>query len=264
VPRQAAHEDRRVKLSDLAYQTLRMMIVEGELAPDTQLSEPELIERLGISRTPLREALLLLARDGLIAIYPQSGSFVTPIKLDGVEEAQFIREQLECGIIRRVVACIDGSGQARLRTLLLRQKIACDEGDPKQFHELDEALHTAFCEIAGRPGVWRSIDRSKIHLDRVRRRGLEIADKMPRVLRQHRAIVKAVMDADAEAAEAAMRVHLREVLKTVRVMNLGQAAKAAASPAGPRTRTKHSRTSTAMTEGSTDRGRDPSRLRATS
>src|SRR5271169_5531346 len=89
----------RTTLSDQTYDTLRVLIVRGEMAPGTRLSEPELMDRLSIGRTPLREALLRLAQDGLVAIYPQSGSFVAPIRLEEVEEAQFIREHLECAII---------------------------------------------------------------------------------------------------------------------------------------------------------------------
>jgi DNA-binding GntR family transcriptional regulator len=214
----------RTTLSEHAYDTLRAMIVRGEMAPAQRLSEPELTERLAIGRTPLREAVLRLAQDGLVAIYPQSGSFVTPISLTQLEEAQFVRERLECGIVRRVAERADPAALAGLRSLLQRQQQAADEGDAERFHHLDEELHETFCAIAGWPDVWRLIHRSKVHLDRVRRMSLPLAGQMPHLILQHRAILDAVIAGDADGAEAAMRGHLREVFSTVSLLRLDRPA----------------------------------------
>lgn len=210
----------RTTLADRAYDTLRAMIVRGAMSPGTRLSEPELMERLSIGRTPLREALLRLAQDGLVAIYPQSGSFVTQINLTQLEEAQFVRERLECGIIRRVASHADTRALSSLRALLQHQEQAAEDGDAEQFHTLDEALHERFCTIAGWPDVWRLIHRSKVHMDRVRRLSLPLDGHMPHLIQQHRAIVQAVSDGDADGAEAAMRGHLREVFSTVSLLRL--------------------------------------------
>jgi GntR family transcriptional regulator, rspAB operon transcriptional repressor len=210
----------RTTLSDHAYDTLRALIVRGEMAPGTRLSEPELTLRLAIGRTPLREAVLRLAQDGLVAIYPQSGSFVAPISLAQIEEAQFVRERLECGIVRRVAALADKRALSDLRQLLQRQEEAAGEDDAEQFHQLDEALHARFCAIAGWPDVWRLIQRSKVHLDRVRRLSLPLDGQMPHLIDQHRAILEAVIVQDADGAEAAMRGHLREVFATISLLRL--------------------------------------------
>src|SRR5580698_3765280 len=167
--------DRRVKLSDQAYDALRRRIMRGDLAAGARLSEPELTVQLGIGRTPLREAFLLLAQEGLIQLLPQSGSFVAAIDLDRVREAQFIREHLECGIIRQVAVSIDRRGLGDIRRLLEQQAEAHEDNDPDRFYELDEALHATFCRIAERPGVWRLIHQSKVHMDRVRHLSLPIA-----------------------------------------------------------------------------------------
>jgi GntR family transcriptional regulator, rspAB operon transcriptional repressor len=210
--------ERRVKLSDQAYEALRRMIVRGELAPGARLSEPDLTDQLGIGRTPLREALLLLAREGLIHLLPQSGSFVSEIDIERVREAQFIREHLECGIIRQVATCVDRHGLGDIRRLLERQDEACDE--PDRFYDLDEDLHATFCRIAGRPGVWRLIQQSKMHMDRVRRLSLPMEDQIPRLIGQHRAILDALGQGDPDGAEMALRFHLREVFATIDTLGL--------------------------------------------
>jgi GntR family transcriptional regulator, rspAB operon transcriptional repressor len=215
--------ERRVKLSDQAYEALRRMIVRGELAPGARLSEPDLTDQLGIGRTPLREALLLLAREGLIHLLPQSGSFVSAIDIERVREAQFIREHLECGIIRQVAGCVDRRGLGDIRRLLEQQDEACDE--PDRFYDLDEDLHATFCRIAGRPGVWRLIQQSKMHMDRVRRLSLPMEDQIPRLIGQHRAILDALGQGDPGGAEMALRVHLREVFATIDTLGLDAKAR---------------------------------------
>ena len=95
-----------------AYTVLRDAIVRGELAPGRQLSENELAELLGISRTPVREALIRLRDDRLVEIVPQLGTFVTHISEAGVADAQFIREALECAAVR-IAARASRSGGPR-------------------------------------------------------------------------------------------------------------------------------------------------------
>src|SRR6266436_1420473 len=80
---------------------LRRDIIAGRLLPRTMLSEQELSQRFGVSRTPIREALIKLAEENLVEIYPQYGSFVAPIKLQDVFDSQFVRESLECAAIER-------------------------------------------------------------------------------------------------------------------------------------------------------------------
>jgi DNA-binding GntR family transcriptional regulator len=220
----ATTPERRARLSDQAYTALRGQIVSGALVPGAQLAEAEIAASLGISRTPLREALLRLADEGLMTIYPQAGSFVAPISLEAMAEAQFVREHLECAVIRELAERIDGAGVAALWRIIDEQQAACGAQQAERFYERDEALHAAFAEGVGRLGVWRIIQQGKVHLDRVRVLSLPVADHMPRLIRQHRAIVEAVAAHDPAAAEAALRQHLREVFATVEQLGLARPA----------------------------------------
>lgn len=210
----------RSLLSDQAHEAVQGMIVRGELAPGARISELELQARLGIGRTPLREAMLRLADQELVSILPQSGSFVAPIRLDRVEEAQFVREHLECAIIREVAARIDASGMHALRSNLAGQRQAARGGDAEAFYALDEALHAGFAEMAGRPGVWRLIQQGKLHMDRVRRLSLPMHNQIPRLIAQHEAVLAALAKHDADGAEAALRLHLREVFTTIQGLGI--------------------------------------------
>lgn len=219
----AAPINRRTRLSDQTYAVVRAKIISGEMTPGAKIAEAELATGFGVSRTPLREALLRLSDEGLVAIFPQSGSFVAPINMDAVTEAQFVREHLECAVIRETAERIAPSGLAVLRRNLSEQQEADRENAPDRFYKLDEALHAAFAELAGRAGVWRTIQQGKAHLDRVRMLSLPVANHVPHLIRQHRAIVDALAAHDPAAAEATLRRHLREVFATVEQLGLAMA-----------------------------------------
>src|ERR1700757_1617307 len=98
-----------------AYEALRASIVSLQRAPGQRLSEAELARDLGVSRTPVREAIIQLRADGLVEVTPQRGSFVSKISLRNVREAQFAREALECAAVRVAVDRIDDAAGERLR-----------------------------------------------------------------------------------------------------------------------------------------------------
>jgi GntR family transcriptional regulator, rspAB operon transcriptional repressor len=214
----------RERLSDRAYTALRALIREAKLPPGSRLSDAALAGRIGVGRTPLREAMLRLAEEGLVEVYPQSGSFVAPIRLQSVSEGQFVREHLECAVIRELAVQIEGAGCVELREIIAGQEAAYAAANLDRFFALDEALHAQFAALAGRPGVWRVIQQSKIELDRVRVLSLPMSEQIPRLIEQHHAIVEAVSERDPGLAEARLRVHLREVFATIDRLGLDHLA----------------------------------------
>jgi len=135
------------------------------------------VAALGVSRTPVREALIKLADDGLVRIAPQVGTFVAPISLESVKEAQFIREHLECALIIDAGKKMDETTIRRLRENLARQSRAARNDDWVHFMLLDEDLHGTLATAAGHPGAWRIIQQSKVHFDRVRHLSLRMPDR---------------------------------------------------------------------------------------
>ena len=90
----------RLSVRDQTLETLRRRIISLQLPPGEPLSENELAQELGVSRTPVRESLILLREEGLVQVYPQIGSFVSLVDLGRVSEAQFVREAIECASLR--------------------------------------------------------------------------------------------------------------------------------------------------------------------
>ena len=197
------------------YAVLREAIVSAELEPGRRLSENELGERLGVSRTPIREALVRLRDERLVAIAPQLGTFVTLISKQAVGDAHFVREALECSAIRLAATRASDADLAALQANLAAQSHAEAEHDAAAFDRLDDALHQTLCGLSGHAIAWDLSRRANGHLDRVRRLSLPEPGYLGEMVAEHRSVVAAVAQGDPDAAEGALRHHLRMVLSSL-------------------------------------------------
>src|SRR4051794_18680241 len=194
------------------YAVLRREIVTLKLEPGTKLSENELAARFGTSRAPVREALIRLVEDGLIEVRPQRGSFVSRISLRAMERARFVREALEAAVVRRAAEQkITAAARAELEAALGAQRAAADS--PERFTEQDDRFHRGLAQAAGLGSVWDVIEREKAQFDRVRYLSLPNTTPVDVLIRQHRAILDAVIEGRPAVAERELRKHLREVLQ---------------------------------------------------
>jgi GntR family transcriptional regulator, rspAB operon transcriptional repressor len=194
------------------YAALRDAIVSTELEPGRQISENEIADMLGVSRTPVREAFARLRDDQLVQIVPQLGTFVSRISVSGVDDAQFLREALECSAVRLAAQRVDAADVAALGVLIKHQENARDAADASAFFVLDDELHSTLCELSGRPIAWTIVARANGHLNRVRRLSLAEPRYIAEMIEEHKAVVDAVGHGDPDAAEQALRHHLRMVL----------------------------------------------------
>jgi DNA-binding GntR family transcriptional regulator len=201
-------------VADAVFRALRQAIITMKLEPGARLTEQELADALSISRQPVREALLRLREAHLVTVLPR-GSFVARISVSDVETAQFVREAVETAIVRRAGEGLAALDIARLADVLERQDRAARAADSEAFFHLDEAFHRTLAEAAGCAAAWRTIEGMKAHMDRVRYLSLPSATPIERLIAQHRAIHERLVAGDAEAADVAMRTHLREILSSL-------------------------------------------------
>jgi DNA-binding GntR family transcriptional regulator len=194
------------------YEALRAAIVATELEPGRQISENEVADMLGVSRTPVREAVARLRDDQLVEVVPQLGTFVSRISVSGVDDAQFLREALECSAVRLAAERADSGDVNTLGALLAGQERARDCEDASEFYVLDDELHSTLCELSGRPIAWTIVARANGHLNRVRRLSLAEPGYLAEMVAEHKAVVDAVGRNQPDAAERALRHHLRMVL----------------------------------------------------
>jgi DNA-binding GntR family transcriptional regulator len=205
----------RVTSASAIFEAMREAIVSLDLPPGAPLIEKALTLRFGVSRTPLREALIRLAEIGLVDVFPQSGTFVSRVPVAAIPEALAIRQALEGATIERAAAIARPADIARLDDILARQRFFAGRRDMQAFHEADEAFHEAIAVIAGYPGAWRLLKQVKVQIDRARRLTLPAAGRMHKVVGEHVPIRDAIARRDAAAARAAMHEHLNAVIPDV-------------------------------------------------
>lgn len=194
---------------------LRHAIVTLKLRPGQSFSEQEVARRLGVSRTPVREAFIKLAEAGLVEVLPQRGSFVRRISVKAVADARFVREAIELAVLRRAVGRLDAAFFVAARELVAAQRAAAAAKDLERFLDLDDAFHRAFAVQIDCRHAWAVIEAQKAQMDRVRFLSLPEASPVDHLIDQHEAILDAAERRDTAASEAAMRAHLTEVLATL-------------------------------------------------
>lgn len=194
---------------DLVYARLREQILSLELPPGAALSEQESALTFQVSRTPVRESFLRLAQEGLVQVLPQRGTFVSLIDAELVEEARFMREQLEAAVVRLACEKFPPEALKALDDNLLEQKTSMKREDERELFGLDEAFHRVLFEGCGKRNTWQVIQQMNAHLNRSRLLRLVTAHEWDHLYEQHERMARAIRERDADEAERTMREHLR-------------------------------------------------------
>jgi GntR family transcriptional regulator, rspAB operon transcriptional repressor len=215
LPRPLDEARNRRGAAGAAYAWLRAEILAARMRPGHQLSENEVANRLGVSRTPVREAIIRLESEGLLSVRPQIGTVVAPIDLDAVADGQFLREAIECRSAALAAARVQPADARELRANLREQARAVARHDQPAFLLLDDRMHRHIVSMAGRPNVWHTVEEVKAQLDRVRVLSLEDKRWLKTILEQHRDIVEHVLEGDGRGAAAAMEQHVRAVFASI-------------------------------------------------
>lgn len=195
-------------LAEIEYQKLRDSIISMELLPGMAISETELAAQSGVSRTPVREAVLRLARENLVEVAPKSGTFVARIPVSVLPEALIARRALEGVTALAAAKNASRSQKLELQVLLERQREFADLGDFEGFHAFDEALHLKIAEIGRLPSLWTMVQQVKLQIDRFRRLTLPEPGRMHMALREHIDVVTAIENNGSEIARQKMDIHL--------------------------------------------------------
>lgn len=204
-----------MKASDNAYSTLLNEIVDGTLEAGTILAEVEQSSRLGVSRTPLREALSRLRKDGLIAAQSGRGLAVTEISVEDIQELYELRQPLEQQAAR--LAALRGN-PALFATLAEEFRNAEDliEGGQigiRAYYDLNERLDRAIEEAISNRYLITALKALHLHLARIRRLNRGNIQRLKQAAVETLVIIEAIVDGDADLAASATQVHLRQSQK---------------------------------------------------
>lgn len=206
---------KRETVSAQLHHSLRQRIVTLELEPGQFLSRQNISEEYGISQTPVRDALIKLEEEGLIATFPQSKTEVSRIDVEHALGTHFLRLSLEIEVAKRLVRAANQSNTDKAMSIVTIQKDAIKSGDIETFARLDRDFHLALYEAAGVQSLYSVIEARSGHIDRLRNLNLPDPGKTQSILTCHRKIIEAINDQNEAAAEDAVREHLSGTLAKV-------------------------------------------------
>ncbi|TDE89228.1 GntR family transcriptional regulator [Occultella glacieicola] len=197
-----------------AYHALREDILEWRLPPGTPLGEVEQAQRLGVSRTPVREALARLAADGLVRGTGARGAVVADLSPADVRDLFDLRIAVETRLARLAAQRRD-PGPFRALAADLGAAVDLDlgaPGDRASYYDLVQRLDDAIDTAAASRLLSQALDGVRLHLRRLRRVARDHPDRLRESASEHLSVTRAILDSDAELAAAATLVHLRASL----------------------------------------------------
>ena len=192
---------------DYALRNLRENIIHLDLPPGSRISENDVSAQLGISRTPVREALMELARVRLVEVYPQRGSAIALIDDELVEEARFLRSVMECAVVKLVCGMATEQDLLLMMENVTRQEYCLAQGQSDRLWYLDGAFHSMLFRIARKAQTHALMADMTLHFDRVRNMTLNTVENSA-IVGDHKAIAQAVAKGDGDAAAGLMSLHL--------------------------------------------------------
>lgn len=209
----------RLPKTSQVYELIRQAIITMKLRPGEPIVEMEICEALGVSRTPLREAILQLAAESLVVVKPGGGTFVNVIMIDEVLDGQILRDTLEKRLVQLAARHYEPSFARPFEALLFQQKLAADQDDMDGFFDLDNQFHKLICECSRFPNGWRSLHHANGQLDRIRRYALPQSQHYFESLEQHRDIYRCIQKRDEAAAAEAFQTHIDQLFREIDLIN---------------------------------------------
>lgn len=205
----------KLSRSDVVYDYLKQQILSLALKPKEKISESQICKETGASRTPVREAIGQLVHDGLLLVYPQRGTFVSPIDVNAFLEAHFVRTAIEIAILKKAVSVWLPELSEEASIQIQYQQEAIEQQDYDSFYQHDHLFHHVFAKAAGMAGVSNYIDQTRVQLLRVRSLVVHKEGHMESVIKEHKAILNAIKSGDIDKAVSALQYHLDTLYTTL-------------------------------------------------
>lgn len=204
----------RLNLTDEAYNILANRIVNRKLKPGARLIEDELAEDIGISRTPIREALNRLAQDGLIELIPRKGAQVSRLKARDVEEIYELRKLLEGLATEKATASISKEELNEIRKLMKRSELS-SKRRLEYFLKVDLKLHNLIISHCDNSRLIKMIKSLHNFVSSFRVLDAQYARRIKQAHKEHKAILKALFKKDATAARLLIEQHIDNAKKNI-------------------------------------------------
>jgi DNA-binding GntR family transcriptional regulator len=198
-------------VQDSVYTNLRKNIINLNLVPGTAISEQEIALRYKVSRTPVRETFIHLAREGLVQIFPQKKTLVSRIDFSRVEQELFLRESLETAVLEPFIKNSSPEIFEALGGLIEKQGGAFEKNDYIRFVDFDDDFHRLFFQAAGHELSWDVLASIGGHYHRVRLLTIRLQGIVKNILGQHKKLLGALKKKDLQKAREILKEHLHKL-----------------------------------------------------
>ena len=207
--------DEYLPLRDVVFKTLRQAILRGELKPGERLMEIKLANKLGVSRTPIREAIRKLELEGLVLMVPRKGAEVADITEKSLNDVLEVRKALEELAVQ--LACERMSKEAfeELKQAAERFKEILDNDDVTKIAEADVAFHDIICQATENQKLIQLVNNFREQMYRYRVEYLKKKECYPQLLEEHQAIIRAIEQGNKEVASQLMGEHIENQVTAV-------------------------------------------------
>lgn len=205
-----------ISLRDAVYQTLKNGIMTGEFAPGERLLEIPLANQLGVSRTPVREAIKRLEREQFVEISPRCGAKVSGITDKDAVDALEVRVEIERMAVRMAAANSTKEHIRKLKSLNLDMEAAFNRKDIHGIFEADNNIHRLIAEATGNNVLISVMDMLEEHVLRYRVEYIRNIQQYKGLIEEHYEIITAIEKRESDRAEELMTRHIKEQLESIR------------------------------------------------
>lgn len=200
-------------LGDRVYDAVKAAILSLDFPPGAIIRKTDVCDWLGLSRSPVSDALAKLSSEGLVDIVPQSGTRVARLSMTAIRDDGFLREALEVAAARHAALNRSPETMARLTRNVEMQKLLIHDGDKEDFIKTDDAFHDIIMATTGVNRLPATVRALSLHVDRARLLLVPEPGRMSETVDEHLKIFEAVRAKDSDTAQDAMRQHLRQLLQ---------------------------------------------------
>ena len=201
---------------EYAMRVIRENIISLELEPGTSVSANELASEIPVSRGPIREALSELSKIGIVEVYPQSGCKISMIDYTVVEEARFLRNTLECAIVKEACQVAEAVNILRLQENVNLQKFYMENHKTEELLEMDNEFHKYLFQFTNKIEIYNLMKNFDIHFDRIRSVSIRSVKNL-KIVEDHEKILDCIRNSDEEECPAVL---LGSIHPTSRVMDI--------------------------------------------
>jgi DNA-binding GntR family transcriptional regulator len=200
------------------YDALRNSIINLNLAPGTTISEKEIALRFNVSRTPVREAFIHLSKEGLVKVYPQKETQVSPIDFSRVRQELFLRASLENAVVELFLRNCSSGDYKTLEGFIAKQTAAVKAKSYTEFLDHDNSFHQVFFEVGGQVLSWEVLDRMSGHYHRARLLSTWLNNAGEDLVKEHKKIYSGLKKKDLNMAREILCTHIYKLEEEEKIL----------------------------------------------